>query len=112
MIPYRMEHLKLPLFTHMEATKCFILPQNEWEEIKQRISNIEDSLKTKGEQPSNELLTSKEVVRILGISEKTWQKYRKERRIPFSQTGRKIYVQRKDLDEFMNNHKIEERRSI
>lgn len=112
MIPYRIEHLKLPLFTHMEANKFFILPQNEWEEIKQRISNIEDSLKTKGEQPSNELLTSKEVVRILGISEKTWQKYRKERRIPFSQTGRKIYVQRKNLDEFMNNHKIEERRSI
>lgn len=55
---------------------------------------------------NEEWLSSEEVKKILGISGKTWQKYRNERRIPFSQFGRKIYVKKTDLDNFMENHKI------
>jgi excisionase family DNA binding protein len=43
---------------------------------------------------------------MLGVSAKTWQTYRDERRIPFSQFGRKIYVKRADLEAFMEKHYI------
>ena len=39
-------------------------------------------------------LTSEQVCEILGVSSKQFQKYRNERRIAFSQFGRKIYVKR------------------
>ena len=38
---------------------------------------------------------------------KQFQKYRNERRIAFSQFGRKIYVKRSDLDRFLESHRIE-----
>ncbi|WP_371683026.1 helix-turn-helix domain-containing protein [Barnesiella sp. WM24] len=37
---------------------------------------------------------------------KTWQNYRDQRLIPFSQIGRKIYVNRTDLDAFLRQHRI------
>ena len=43
---------------------------------------------------------------ILGVSRKTWQEYRNKRDIPFIQFGRKIYVKKADLEDFMNKHYI------
>ncbi len=47
---------------------------------------------------------------MLGISPKTWQNYRDQRVIPFSQIGRKIYVCRADLEDFMRSHYIKARK--
>lgn len=44
--------------------------------------------------------------KMLNISEKTWQTYRNQRIIPFSQFGRKIYVKRSDIENFMNANLI------
>ena len=55
-------------------------------------------------------LTSEQVCEILGVSSKQFQKYRNERRIAFSQLGRKISVKRSDLDRFLEAHRIEARR--
>ncbi|WP_368180309.1 helix-turn-helix domain-containing protein [Bacteroides caccae] len=52
-------------------------------------------------------MESTQVRKRLGISAKTWQTYRDERRIPFSQFGRKIYVKRADLEKFMEDHYID-----
>ena len=57
----------------------------------------------------DEYLTSKEVCEELGISSRQFQKYRDERRIAFSQFGRKIYVRRSDLNEFIASHRIPSR---
>ena len=57
----------------------------------------------------DEWLNSKEVRKRLVISEKTWQTYRDERRIPFSQFGRKIYVKKSDLDAFMEKYRVNSR---
>ena len=57
----------------------------------------------------DEYLTSKEVCEELGISSRQFQKYRDERRIAFSQFGRKIYVKRSDLNAFIASHRIPSR---
>ncbi|WP_303642638.1 helix-turn-helix domain-containing protein [uncultured Bacteroides sp.] len=46
--------------------------------------------------------------KLLGVSSKTWQNYRDQRVIPFSQIGRKIYVNRTDLDAYLRSHRIDE----
>ena len=58
---------------------------------------------------ADDYLTSKEVCEELGISSRQFQKYRDERRIAFSQFGRKIYVRRSDLNAFISSHRIPSR---
>lgn len=58
------------------------------------------------EKLDNLWLSSKEVQKILGISQKTWQTYRDKKLIPFTQVGQKIYVEAADLKKFMEDHKI------
>ena len=71
------------------------------EKIKERLDQL-----TNASQYKDEYLTSTEARKLLGVSQKTWQTYRDERRIPFSQFGRKIYVKRSDIEEFISSHKI------
>ena len=54
----------------------------------------------------DDYLTAKQVCEELGISSRQFQKYRDERRIAFSQCGRKIYVRRSDLNAFISSHRI------
>ncbi|MCR5659224.1 MAG: helix-turn-helix domain-containing protein [Bacteroidales bacterium] len=55
---------------------------------------------------ADDYLTAKQVCEELGISSRQFQKYRDERRIAFSQCGRKIYVRRSDLNAFISSHRI------
>lgn len=55
---------------------------------------------------NSEWIESEEARKFLGVSQKTWQNYRDQRLVPFSQIGRKIYVNRADLDAFLRNHRI------
>ena len=59
------------------------------------------------EGKKEEYLDTSCVCKELHISTKTFQKYRRERRLPFIQRGRKIYVKRSDLDAFQNANRIE-----
>ena len=59
---------------------------------------------------TEEYLNTKMVCSTLGISTRTFQRWRDENRIPFIQRGRKIYVKRSDLDTFQNANLIEARR--
>ena len=56
-----------------------------------------------------EYLGSKQVCEELGVSSRTFQRYRDEHRIAFIQRGRKIYVKRSDLDAFQEANRIEAR---
>lgn len=58
------------------------------------------------EDANSEWIESEDARKILGVSPKTWQNYRDKRIIPFSQIGRKIYVNRADLDAFLRSHRI------
>jgi len=46
---------------------------------------------------------------MLGISKRTLQNYRDQRRIPFYQTGRKIYYKITEVDAFLEQHHIKSR---
>ena len=92
----------------METTLMTLVPQKIVDELIEDVKSIKASLQSSHAQTNlgEEWIPSNEVLKQLGISRKTWQKYRNERRIPFSQFGRKIYVKRTDLEVFMENHKI------
>ena len=93
-----------------ETTTMVVIPQAIWENISRTLSNVENLLQKKSEEEvSNQWIESAQVRKMLGISAKTWQTYRDERRIPFSQFGRKIYVKQSDLESFMQEHYINAR---
>lgn len=95
----------------METVLMTLVPQTIVEELVEDMKEIKASFQQPISQTNldKEWISSNEVLKLLGISRKTWQKYRDERRIPFSQFGRKIYVRKADLDAFMESHKIKER---
>lgn len=83
-----------------------VLPKEVWEEIVKTLGELKAKVRVSA---GNEWLNSKAVREYLGISSRQFQKYRDERRIPFSQLGRKVYVKRSDLDEFLQKHRIRSR---
>lgn len=84
------------------------IPQTTLDELVQEVKAVKELCESRFQEnkTGEEWLSSEEVKKILGVSAKTWQKYRNERRIPFSQFGRKIYVKRSDLEDFINSHCI------
>ena len=88
-----------------------VLPESEWEGIKDLLQEVKDTLQTKSESEINsQWIESTEARKMLGVSAKTWQDYRDKRVIPFSQFGRKIYVRRADIEAFLQQHYIKARK--
>ena len=84
-----------------------VLPESEWNGIKDLLQKVKETLQTKSENEINSMwLESTEARKMLGVSAKTWQDYRDKRVIPFSQFGRKIYVRRADIEAFLEKHYI------
>lgn len=84
-----------------------LLPQSEWEGLKQFLNELAEMVMNRNQADTmNEWIESKEARKMLGVSQKTWQTYRDNRTIPFSQFGRKIYVRKADLEAFMQAHYI------
>lgn len=84
-----------------------VIPKSVWEGLAKDVQEVKSILTKKAEDAVNsQYIESSEVKRILGVSQKTWQNYRDERRLPFVQFGRKIFVKRVDLESFMESHKI------
>lgn len=88
-------------------TTMVMLPKSVWEEMCANIQEMKEMLREKTTDEMNgQWVESSEARKMLGVSAKTWQSYRDKRIIPFSQVGRKIYVRRKDLEDFLNKHNI------
>ena len=83
-----------------------VLPEETLDEIMDVVRRAADNQGAKSAAKEDEWLTSEEARKILGVSPKTWQNYRDRGIIPFSQTGRKIYVLRSDLDDYLKSHRI------
>lgn len=83
-----------------------VLPQETLDEIMDVVRRAADNQGAKSAAKDDEWLTSEEARKILGVSPKTWQNYCDRGIIPFSQTGRKIYVLRSDLDNYLKSHRI------
>lgn len=88
-----------------------MVPEEEWRNLHDTLEQIIDLItRRNSDDSSNEWIESDEARKLLGISPKTWQNYRDQRLIPFSQIGRKIYVNRADLDAFLRQHRISQRK--
>lgn len=84
-----------------------LVPEEEWRNLHDTLEQIIDLITRRNADDSNsEWIESDEARKRLGVSPKTWQNYRDQRLIPFSQIGRKIYVNRADLDAFLRKHRI------
>lgn len=85
-----------------------VLPESEWLNLSQKLDEISSLVVNRNAGELNSEWVESTVARkMLGVSKSTWQTYRDQRRIPFSQFGRKIYVKRADLNAFMHEHYIE-----
>lgn len=88
-----------------------MVPEEEWRNLHDTLEHIIDLITRRNADDSNsEWIESDEARKLLGVSPKTWQNYRDQRIIPFSQIGRKIYVNRADLNAFLRKHRITARK--
>lgn len=88
-----------------------MISQEEWQSLHEKLDRLIEIVdKTQIGSPGKDWFESEAARKLLGISPKTWQNYRDQRLIPFSQIGRKIYVNRADLDAFLRNHRIDARK--
>ena len=88
-----------------------MVPEEEWRTLHDTLEQIIDLItRRNADDSSTEWIESEDARKILGVSPKTWQNYRDQRIIPFSQIGRKIYVNRADLDAFLRKHRISARK--
>ncbi len=88
-----------------------MVPEEEWRNLHDTLVQIIDLITRRNtDDSSSEWIESEASRKLLGISPKTWQNYRDQRLIPFSQIGRKIYISRADLDAFLRKHRIDARK--
>ena len=93
------------------STLLFAVPEEEWRNLHATLEQIIDLItRRNADDLGHEWIESETARKILGVSPKTWQNYRDQRLIPFSQIGRKIYVNRTDLDAFLRKHRIAPRK--
>ena len=93
------------------STLLFAVPEEEWRNLHATLEQIIDLItRRNADDSSSEWIESEASRKLLGISPKTWQNYRDQRLIPFSQIGRKIYISRADLDAFLRKHRIDARK--
>ena len=84
-----------------------VVPHEEWQSLHEKLDRLTEIIeRSQNVNSGSEWLESEDARKLLGVSPKTWQNYRDQRLIPFSQIGRKIYVNRADLDNFLHKHRI------
>ena len=84
-----------------------MIPQEEWQSLNDKLDRLAEMIENRNTTDRDaEWLESEAARKLLGVSSKTWQNYRDQRVIPFSQIGRKIYVNRADLNAFLCSHRI------
>ena len=85
-----------------------MIPQEEWQSLNDKLDRLAEMIENRNATDRDvEWLESEAARKLLGVSPKTWQNYRDQRVIPFSQIGRKIYVNRADLDAYLRRHRID-----
>lgn len=93
------------------AATMVVIPQEEWLALHEKLDRLAELVSDRNAEDRNSEWIESDVARkMLGVSPKTWQNYRDQRVIPFSQIGRKIYVCRADLEDFMRSHYIKARK--
>jgi hypothetical protein len=83
-----------------------IVPAEFLEEMRDALQTLRNFVVAREEKETDEWVDSSEAQRLLKVSSNTWQTYRDQRKIPFSQAGRKIYVRRSDIEAYLQEHHL------
>ena len=80
-------------------------------EIIQKINSMDEKINfiltaLQDKDKGDTFMTGEEARKMLNVSKATWQNMRDNRRIPFAQVGRKIYVKKRDIEEYLVDHLI------
>ena len=89
--------------------KILIIDEKKFDALMEKVELLCNILPVNKEVSREDYLDSKEVMRVLGICQKTWQTYRDKKIIPYTKISRKVYVKRSDLDKFMQSNLINSR---
>lgn len=85
--------------------KILQIPESQFTELMAKIDRLEQNQNRIFEIASeNTLYSSEEVEKILGISQKTLQIYRRRHSIEFIQIGGLVRYKKKAVEEFMEKH--------
>ena len=84
-----------------------VIPQSEIDSIKAKLNEISSLIRNRNDDEDKvKWIEYSEEKKILGISQSTWQLMRDNRKMPFIQMGRRIYVKKSDLESYMEQHLI------
>lgn len=82
-----------------------ILSKNEFEIIQDSLQEMKQHLKNIT-SPAEHFVNNDQFVKLMGISSRTAQVWRDEKKIGFSQEGKKIYYRMSDIEKFLDKHYI------
>lgn len=84
-----------------------VITQEKWQELNDRLDHLSSLVTNKNKSESNsEWLETSAVCKILGVSPKTFLRYRDKRLISYTQIGKKIWIKRSDLNSFMDMYYV------
>lgn len=84
-----------------------LIPEDTLLQIQKDLIEIKSLLQTKDStEPAPEWLTKKQAKERLHVCMKTLDKYLKDRVIPYSQWGAKVYIRVSDVDQHLNRNVI------
>ena len=92
--------------------------ENPFELILEKLTNIENLLKASRKTETviipavNEIFNISQAADYLGLAKSTLYKMTSCRLIPHAKTGKRIYLKRIELDEWITKHKIKTREEI
>ena len=79
------------------------LSKEDFEKIKKELEEIKTQVK-KITVPNEAFMDNKQFTKLMDISVRTAHAWRKERKIGYSQEGKKIYYRLSDISIFLDNH--------
>jgi len=80
-----------------------ILSRQHFNAIVEKLDHIKTNLK-KDDFSEKHFIDNKTFNRLMGISPRTSQLWREDRKIGYSQVGSKIYYQKSDIEKFFADH--------
>ena len=84
------------------SSLMMLVTEEKWQELNDRLDYLSSLVIDRNKSEYNsEWLETSDVCKILGVSTKTFLRYRDKRLISYTQIGKKIWIKRADLNSFM-----------
>jgi hypothetical protein len=84
----------------------FVITEQTYREILQRLESVEALLQGKQKNPQEVFFDSQEFISIMNISKRTAQAWREQNVITYSQVGNKIYYRLSDILAMLEKFKV------